>query len=46
MFKRIFKQNPREFRGGDPALSRGLSDAPDALAAEHLQLAAGSNLLQ
>ncbi len=46
MFKRVFKQNPREFRGGELDLSQDLSEPADALAPDYLQLAAGSNLLQ
>ena len=46
MFKRVFKQNPREFRGGEPGdeLVAGLDAA--ALAAEVGVLAEGSGLLQ
>jgi AraC-like DNA-binding protein len=42
MFKRVFKQNPREFRGHEAELT----PAAGPLAADYLQLATGSNLLQ
>jgi AraC-like DNA-binding protein len=46
MFKRVFQQNPREFRGGGPDSSSNLSDSAGALVPDFLQLAAGSDLLQ